>query len=147
MKCSLYDYCVERNEEHLLTQWHSEKNLPLSPETISFGSSKKVWWQCNKGHEWQAVVFSRTGDKSGCPVCKNRIIVKGQDDLAAVYPEIAEQWHPTKNAALKPADVFAGTRKKSGGSTSVGMMRTYIIVLLRRAMRLSSVLLLMNRLL
>lgn len=112
MKCSLYDYCVERNEEHLLTQWHSEKNLPLSPETISFGSSKKVWWQCNKGHEWQAAVFSRTGNKSGCPVCMGKIVLAGFNDLATTNPKLAAQWHPSKNGDLVPENVPPGTHKK-----------------------------------
>ena len=28
----------------LITEW-SEKNLPLTPDDITFGSNKKVWWK------------------------------------------------------------------------------------------------------
>ena len=32
----------------LVFEW-SEKNLPLTPDDITFGSNKKVWWkQCEK---------------------------------------------------------------------------------------------------
>ena len=36
----------------LISEW-SEKNLPLTPEDITFGSNKKVWWKGTCGHEWQ----------------------------------------------------------------------------------------------
>ncbi len=52
-------------------QWHPTKNGGLGPEDVVAGSNKKVWWQCPKGpdHEWEAVLSSRTGRGSGCPVC------------------------------------------------------------------------------
>ena len=28
----------------LVSEW-SEKNLPLTPDDITFGSNKKVWWK------------------------------------------------------------------------------------------------------
>ena len=39
----------------LITEW-SEKNLPLTPDDITFGSNKKVWWKGACGHEWQTSV-------------------------------------------------------------------------------------------
>lgn len=36
----------------LVSEW-SEKNLPLTPDDITFGSNKKVWWRGACGHEWQ----------------------------------------------------------------------------------------------
>ena len=35
----------------LASEW-SEKNLPLTPDDITFGSNKKVWWKCTCGHSW-----------------------------------------------------------------------------------------------
>jgi len=29
---------------------------------------KKIWWKCEKGHEWQATV-SNGNDSRGCPYC------------------------------------------------------------------------------
>ena len=34
----------------LISEW-SEKNLPLKPDEITFGSNKKVWWRGACGHE------------------------------------------------------------------------------------------------
>ena len=34
------------------------------------GNTKKVWWRCKKGHEWEAVISSRTAGR-GCPYCNN----------------------------------------------------------------------------
>lgn len=95
----------------LLSQWHSTKNKGLTPETISYGSRKKVWWQCDHGHEWQAMVVSRKSG-NGCPVCANQVIVPGENDLATTQPELAKQWHPEKNGHLTPNMVCDGSNKK-----------------------------------
>ena len=35
----------------VVSEW-SEKNLPLTPDDITFGSNKKVWWKGTCGHEY-----------------------------------------------------------------------------------------------
>ena len=95
----------------LLSQWHSTKNKGLTPETISYGSRKKVWWQCAHGHEWQAIVAARKSG-NGCPVCANQVIVPGENDLATMQPELAGQWHPEKNGHLTPDMVCDGSNRK-----------------------------------
>lgn len=53
------------------SQWNYKRNVGLSPSDLTVNSGKKVWWICDKGHEWQAVVDSRAGKrKTGCPYCK-----------------------------------------------------------------------------
>lgn len=111
MRKSLYDDCVERGDDTLLRQWDASKNDPLTPKSVLPGSHRKVWWRCEKGHEWQAIVKSRTSG-TGCPVCTNRRLCTGENDLASVHPELARQWHPAKNGTLKPTDVLAGAHKK-----------------------------------
>ena len=51
----------------LAKQWHPTKNGKLKPYDVTPGSGKKVWWICEKGHEWEAVIANRTGDGRGCP--------------------------------------------------------------------------------
>ena len=47
----------------LVSEW-SKKNLLLTPDGITFGSNKKVWWKGTCGHEWQASVKARSnGEK------------------------------------------------------------------------------------
>ena len=111
MGLTLYDYCAERGLTALLQQWHPAKNAPLTPEKISYGSKRGVWWKCEKGHEWQAMVYTRTGAGVGCPYCRGMRAWPGENDLASQRPELAAQWHPAKNSGLTPADVPLGTHR------------------------------------
>jgi hypothetical protein len=52
-------------------QWHPTKNGNLKPEHVSVSSNKKVWWLCAQGHEWAAVINSRSKGV-GCPYCSKR---------------------------------------------------------------------------
>jgi len=75
-------------------------------------SRRKVWWLCEQGHEWQAVIQSRTGTRGrGCPYCAGRYPSK-QYNLAVKYPELAKQWHSSQNGRLTPFDVTPGSHKK-----------------------------------
>ena len=103
----LETYCKKNNKEDLLNEWDNEKNGTLNPSDISYSSSKKVWWRCSKGHEWQAKVSNRVYRNDGCPFCSGRYAIKGETDLQTLYPDIAKEWHPTKNGDLKPSDVTA----------------------------------------
>ncbi len=101
---------AESNPE-LAAEWHPTKNGTLTPADVSPGSQKKVWWQCKKGHEWQAAVRSRSRG-SGCPVCANRAVLPGYNDLGTIRPDLAAEWHHTKNGTLTPADILPGSKKK-----------------------------------
>lgn len=51
-------------------EWHPTLNGELTPEMVTVGSSKPVWWQCPRGHVWRTRVDTRAGAQhSGCPVC------------------------------------------------------------------------------
>lgn len=102
---SLYQKCIEDRRLELLTEWDGEKNAPLTPWTVSYGSTKHVWWRCVNGHEWQARIASRFGGRAGCPVCAGKETLSGETDLATLYPQIAAQWHPEKNGDLTPDKV------------------------------------------
>lgn len=112
MKTSLYDYCKEKDREELLQQWHFENNHTLTPETVTYGSSKKVWWRCEKGHEWQAAVCTRTTAQRNCPYCAGKKTWAGENDLASQYPTLAAQWNTSKNCDLTPDQVGVGAHKK-----------------------------------
>ena len=55
----------------LSEEWHPTKNLLLTPANFTANSGHKVWWQCEKGHEWQTTIDSRNRKQggSGCPYC------------------------------------------------------------------------------
>lgn len=65
---------LRTKQPQLAEQWHPTLNGSLTPEMVTTGSHKKVWWQCSVGHVWKAVVYSRAGKaQSGCPVCAGRV--------------------------------------------------------------------------
>ena len=94
-------------------QWHPTKNGKLLPSNVSIGSGKKVWWICEKGHEWRAAVGGRVSGRTNCPTCTNKKILVGFNDLATLYPTVAAQWHPTKNKDLSPRQIVAGSEFKA----------------------------------
>ena len=95
----------------LTDEWNYEKNGKLNPQYIPISSGKKVWWKCKKGHEWQAVVASRSNGNN-CPYCANQKLLSGYNDLVTLYPSIALEWNPIKNAPLEPQEILAGASKK-----------------------------------
>lgn len=111
MRESLHDFCVREGRQELLDQWTAEINLPLTPDNTSHGSKRKVWWQCEKGHRWQAEVHTRTGSGSGCPVCAGKVAQAGENDLATLFPDLARQWHPTRNGEITPEQVLPGSHR------------------------------------
>ena len=74
----------------LVSEW-SEKNLPLTPDDITFGSNKKVWWKGTCGHEWQTSVKARSNGEK-CPICSGARVIAGINDLATLEPLLAKQW-------------------------------------------------------
>lgn len=89
-------------------QWHPTKNGDLKPENFPSGSGKEVWWTCDKTfdcgcmHEYPARIDHRIGRKSACSICSHRILCCNQKSIQITHPEIANQWHPTKNGKLTP---------------------------------------------
>lgn len=110
MRELFYDRCVHTGNTELLGQW-DERNAPLTPKTVSYGSKKKLWWHCREGHSWQAAVYNRSAG-AGCPYCAGKAVESGGNDLASVYPELAKQCDAVKNAPLTPADVTPHTHRK-----------------------------------
>ena len=111
MRESLASFCQRNDRADLLREWDREKNLPLTPETVSYGSKKKVWWTCKHGHHWQAAVHTRTGSGTGCPYCSGRFPIPGENDLATKYPLLAQEWNTEKNGDLTPRDVLPGSHR------------------------------------
>ena len=94
-------------------QWHPTKNGDLKPEDFTRGSEVKVWWKCSKGddHEWESNINNRTLGGTGCPFCVGQKAGK-DNNVLFLFPDIAKQWHPTKNGDLKPEDFTAHSNEK-----------------------------------
>ena len=94
----------------LAKEYHPTKNKKPANQ-VTAGTAEKLWWICSVcGHEWGATGNSRTSKNAGCPACYG-IAITEKNNLAVSHPELAKEYHPTKNE--KPANqVFAGTEKK-----------------------------------
>lgn len=92
----------------LVSEW-SVKNLTLTPDDITFGSNKKVWWRGACGHEWQASVKARSNGEK-CPICSGARVIAGINDLATLEPLLVKQW--SKKNKIKPTEVSIGSHKK-----------------------------------
>lgn len=92
-------------------EWVAEKNDNVDTSTIMPNANKKFWWKCSEGHEYLCSAADRSRGK-GCPVCSSQKLLVGFNDFATKEPELAKQWHPTRNGDLKPTDVFPNTMKK-----------------------------------
>lgn len=103
----------------LAEEWDYDKNFPLTPDDVTYGSDRKVWWICKKcGNNWEAIISSRKAGR-GCPICskkeglkkRNEAYVK-KNNFEKNHPELAKQWHPTKNGDLLPSMVSSSSNKK-----------------------------------
>lgn len=93
----------------LAAQWHPAKNGDLMPQDVKPMSSRRVWWLCPEGHEWDATVATRS-QGGGCPFCAHWRLLPGFNDLETAYPDVAALWHPTKNPGITPRQVTLGTK-------------------------------------
>ena len=99
--------------------WHPTNNDNLLPIDISQASGTEVWWKCKeKGHVWKEAVGKVTRRekqrKTFCIQCKEE-----SKSLIIKSPEIAKEWHPTKNnnyrfngIIMTPSNTSAGYSKK-----------------------------------
>ena len=95
----------------LCKEWDYEKNYPLTPKDISYGSMKKAWWVCSIcGEKWDAMIRNRNRG-AGCPFHgeKPRRVSK-KHCLAITHPTVIEEWDYEANI-LTPFDISSGMEK------------------------------------
>lgn len=88
-----------------------KKNGRIKPEYIRASANHKFWWKCEKGHSWEAPVYSRANG-NGCPCCSGKVLVVGENDLQSQNPELAKEWHSDKNGELTPSLITIRNGKK-----------------------------------
>ena len=81
----------------LMAEWDWEKNnaLGLDPTMLTIGMSRKAWWKCSRGHEWETRISHRQNG-AGCPYCSGLRAIKGENDLQTVNPDLAKEWNYEK---------------------------------------------------
>ncbi len=89
----------------LAAQWDQERNGDLTPQDVFPGTQRKVWWRCARGHVWQAGCppGPRMGRAARC--APGGRSCPGKNDLATLFPAVAQAWHPDRNGSLTPARI------------------------------------------
>jgi hypothetical protein len=115
--CSSQKICPHTSLQYLYpdiaSQWHPTKNVDefgivISANQVFPTSGKLAWWACPKTcqfgciHEYEMIIANRTDKHQGCPFsgcCKTapkQLCI--HNSLQYINPELASQWHPTKNS-------------------------------------------------
>jgi hypothetical protein len=106
--------------EEICAQWHPTKNGKWKPSNFSSGSNYSATWYCGKNekcgcyHIWNSLISNRP--KRRCPwCCGQKRCQHMMDDIYSLqvkFPDIALQWHPTKNGDIKPNHISANAHDK-----------------------------------
>lgn len=95
----------------LAAEW-SDRNAPLKPDEINAKSRRNVWWRCKTcGNEWKSVVNARVKG-TVCPVCADRAVLAGYNDMATTDPLLLREWDYEQNS-LNPAAVSRNSAKRA----------------------------------
>ena len=82
------------------------------PDEVNAKSRHNVWWKCKTcGNEWKSVINARVKG-TVCPVCADRAVLAGYNDLATTSPTLTSEWDYEKNGDLRPENFTAGSGKK-----------------------------------
>jgi hypothetical protein len=88
------------------------------PSNVVAGSNKKFMWRCELGHSYDSSIQDRVSSK-GCPICLNKRVLSGFNDLLTKFPAISEQangWDASK--------VLPGSEKRKSWKCSEGHVWT-----------------------
>lgn len=95
---------------YIKNYWDEDRNI-VPQGKVSPNSSIPVYLKCEFNHSWSTLP-GRITPNITCPICSNKQVLVGFNDLLTTHPELAEQWHPTLNLPLTPKDVTAGTHTR-----------------------------------
>jgi len=100
--CYLITNSLSIKNPELAKKWHPTKNGTLTPNDVTYSSTKKVWWLCKDcGHEYIKSITNQNA--CYCNYCISLIFKN---------PELCKEWHPTKNGSLTPDKISANSNKK-----------------------------------
>ena len=103
----------------LAKEWNYSLNKELKPSDVFSCGHQNIWWNCEKGHTYQAKIYNRTNGR-GCPYCSSNRVLSGESDLATLNPLLTKEWNYTLNKDLQPFNVLPNSNKKVWWNCSKG---------------------------
>lgn len=106
--------------DDLMAEWDRDFNGDLDPTNLPAGSKVKVAWRCllNEDHVWETRVAGRTFQQALCPFHMGNK-VHPSESLAAYFPWLEKERHPTKNA-FRPDQVTRASGREAHWICEVG---------------------------
>jgi len=84
--------CFEKSfASHPNAEFWSEKNSDVKPRHVCKGSDVKYWFNCVRGHEFNASLSNISHNK-WCPICVNKTEKKLYEQLLKIYPNLISQF-------------------------------------------------------
>lgn len=109
--CRGYNYGLMFYEEHSdFEQYYDTENNERPFNSYSNSSNEYEWWKCNKNHlfKWSIMNFSRGGIFKS-PICTNKQLLVGENDLKSRYPDLAQEFDSEKNNILPEEILYTNT--------------------------------------
>nr|AIF15997.1 hypothetical protein [uncultured marine thaumarchaeote KM3_72_A09] len=103
------EYNLAVTHPAIADQWHPTKNGTLTASDVTPASGKKAWWVCDKGHEYESVISSRTKRGSACPECFNQ----NRGEIRRRAARRKRERSATKDAGVTKLESFGS---QSGGN-------------------------------
>lgn len=102
-----------KDNKRIMKEYDFEKNNDINLEKLTIGTHKKAWWICSKGHSYEQEIRSKVKG-IGCPICNNKMVLQGYNDLATTNPELLNEWDYKKNNInnITPYNITKGAEKK-----------------------------------
>ena len=129
-------------DSRLTLEFHPTLNGELSPDNLTPGTNKKIWWKCSldcdyiKGVKCENVWRNSGAHRRGgqiCPVHNNGgLHSDGRNSLQTLIPKLMEEWNFEKNRDIFPDKITISSGRKAhwickdcnGKWSSVIAMRT-----------------------
>lgn len=122
-------------------EWHPTLNGDVTPSDVAFSKKEKAWWICAQCRNvWEASIGNRARG-AGCPPCGRRAAAKAMRgrklprgstqpatperkstsnsvprpgaSFADRFPEVAAEWHPSRNGELTPDTVGYSSNRRA----------------------------------
>lgn len=92
----------------IAARWHPTKNGELRPEDVLSGSGRRVWWQCEAGHDREQLVNNRVRTLVTCVECAVQPRSE-EESMLRTHPQLAAELHPYRNGTLTARTSVAAT--------------------------------------
>lgn len=106
----------ESQHPELMNMWDYSKNTVNPSEIGATEQSHKYWFLCEHGHSFQQspyiLITSKKKGNNSCPVCHNKIVQQGVNDLATTHPHLVDIFPYDINDEISPYNVTAYSFKE-----------------------------------